>query len=370
MEVSRRSKWLKELRLLFVTHRFSPFVGGVESFVKYLAKEMYRRGHEVRVISLIPFLSSQHTEFNSQTEDGIEVFRFWGISPSNAYHIPFFRFVHRLREKADVVHVQCLHSLVVPFSYFIKKMGVEWGRFVISTHYHRTGHSWHARVMWSVYRPLIRKFLSSAAAIHAVSEFEASLLKEDFGVCPIVIPPGIRADVISCSLKKPDHTRVICVGRQEKYKRTGLVLRAFPYIQQRDREAELVIVGEGQHVKNLKKLAKHLNVKVSFKGFLPRHTYLDELSKSTCFVNLSEKEAYSISVAEALALGLPAVVVEPWGRNFGSCSGAIVLRQNPSLREIADAILSCNSNRGSKPTFPTWREVALTIENRLYATPG
>ena len=355
------------MRLLYATHRYSPFVGGVESFVESLAKEMYRRGHEVHVISLVPFLSSQSDESDSKADAGIEVSRFWGISPANAYHLPLFRFANKLRKKADVVHVQCLHSLVVPLSYLLRRKGVDWGRFVVSTHYHGTGHSWHAKAMWSFYRPFIRGFLSDADAVHAVSPFEASLLEEDFGVHPIVIPHGVMEDVFAHSLKKPSHTRVICVGRQWDYKRTDLVLGAFPLVQEQDKEAEIVVVGEGQHVGSLRRLAERLSVKATFEGFLPRNTYLDELSQSTCLVNLSRKEAYSISVAEALALGLPAIVVGPWGKNFELYHGVTVLRRDPSLSEIADAILNCGSSCRTRPTFPTWREVALTIENRLYA---
>lgn len=103
------------------------------------------------------------------------------------------------------------------------------------------------------------------------------------------------------------------VGRLISAKGQAFLLRAFATIQDRIPYAELRLVGDGPDGGELKELAESLGItdQVHFLGHQKNVALL--LASTDIFVFASESEGLSNSVLEAMAMGVPSVVVDAPG---------------------------------------------------------
>lgn len=143
-----------------------------------------------------------------------------------------------------------------------------------------------------------------------------------------VIENGIPLD--SVVNNKPDiyrgdgheFLRIITVGRLSYEKGYDILLKAFAPIVKEFPNLQLEILGAGDELAKLEALAAELNVrqKVKFLGF--QENPFAFLVKADIYVCSSRYEGYPLSLAEAMAVGLPVV---------STCVGGI-----PSMLEDGD----------------------------------
>lgn len=108
------------------------------------------------------------------------------------------------------------------------------------------------------------------------------------------------------SIEKSDH-RVIHVGRLVKWKRTDLLIDAFSQIVPTFPDAELVIVGDGPELGNLKRQATNLGIQeqVRFTGALyDNKAMASYLSASAVYVLAGMG---GLSINDAMTFGLPVI---------------------------------------------------------------
>jgi glycosyltransferase involved in cell wall biosynthesis len=168
------------------------------------------------------------------------------------------------------------------------------------------------------YDPLISKrLLEGSQGIICVSDVEKGLIRDDFGDHLLkkatVISNGINLDEIRSSEPfKVDGEVVLYVGRLERYKNVQRVIDSMRYLPTNYR---LFIIGEGSYRKSLEALAEenHLGGRVTFLGRISEEDVYRWMRTSKVFVNLSDLEAFGISVIEALAAGASAVVNDKYG---------------------------------------------------------
>jgi len=129
-----------------------------------------------------------------------------------------------------------------------------------------------------------------------------------------VVPPGSDVKV---SESEPAGSRaiaptVVCVGRLVPHKRFELIIEAWPMVVERIDGARLEIIGQGSETQRLKMLCEELGVcdTVTFRGFLPRSQRDALLQTAWLTVNASAGEGWGLSIIEANALGVPAVVFD------------------------------------------------------------
>jgi len=356
------------MKIVYLTHSFKPYIGGVQQVVEYMAKEMTRRGHDVEVYTLVPPFSSLP---RVEKLDGYVLRRFLGLSPSNAYYMPTPGFYDGLvKLQADVVHVHVVHSLVPLVAAMARKCNPQWRSLILTPHIHDKGFNWHTDIAWIFYRPILRRILRSFDLIHSISPHEASLLRRRFGVNPIIIPHGVSKDIQRYQWKSPEDFTVIYSGQLMSYKRVSLLVEAMSLLYEVVQDAKLVIIGKGPEKDKLMNLAGKLNVNVKFLDPLPRKEYLKRLANSSALCYLSESEAFCLTVLEALAVGLPVVAVEPWGENFKHYSRATVLPPSPTPEEVCKALVFVKNRtfpRRDGGDVPTWSNVSEMLE-KLYFT--
>jgi glycosyltransferase involved in cell wall biosynthesis len=306
------------MRVMLVASHYYPYIGGVEYVVKSVAERLAQRGNNVAVLC-------GDSEIASPREDWINdvhVFR-WPIwSPKDAYHIPRSRsklgkFLLDLIKEADVIHVHSVHSVLSVYAGLLAAKSISNARLVVTPHYHGSGHTVLRKLAWILWRKSVLRLLRSASVIHAVSNREKSLIVTHYPEVRekvVVIPNGVEEDVTSYKWQGDRGNYMVYAGRVEKYKRLELAMEIA-----KEMNLKLLIIGEGSYRKKLEKYAeKQYRDAVEFLEPQPRDKYLKLLSKARYAINPSRHEAYSIFIAEALAIGVPSVVSKEIAENLNA----------------------------------------------------
>jgi glycosyltransferase involved in cell wall biosynthesis len=102
---------------------------------------------------------------------------------------------------------------------------------------------------------------------------------------------------------------LLYVGRVKKYKRIDHILLAMSILERTGRALRLAVVGAGDDLPRLKKLAAELGLagRVDFAGFVDEGRKIEYLRRAAVFVNASEKEGWGITNIEASACATPVV---------------------------------------------------------------
>lgn len=346
------------MKIIEVTHTFPPYVTGLAHVVDMLSLNLARLGHDVEVVTLDPSMGLKHEEYFG----GIKVTRFPCIAPNyNSYFLPSPKVVEYLSSsKADIVHAHNIGALLVPATWIAVGRTHRNGSFIVSPHHHEQGSLWHTRMMWHLYKPLAKKVLDSASAVHCVSEFEARLVRKDFFVDPFVVPNGVADDVFSMKWNPPKDRMVLTyAGRLEGYKRVRKVLEVSSYLSGKGHPNTVRVIGNGPDLANIINDSKRLNLDLELHPFLPRDEYLRMLSTSSYFLNLSMYEAFSLTTAEALGMGVPSVVSLPWGEIFRDYGNVSIVNGDDS-QSVAESILKAEKNVDLRREFKArpWKQVA------------
>jgi glycogen synthase len=350
----------KELRVLQVSARFLPQVGGVERHMYEVATRLPDHGVAVEVLTTdaVGDLEPRETLSGIPIERVPAYPRHWDLYVAPGIY-------RRIRRGGwDIVHVQGIHTFVPPFAMLAARRT----RIPYVVTFHTGGHSSRVRSrlrrwQWTALRPPLR----DAAQLIAVSHFERRLFQRDLGLSASrfeVIPNGARIDVdrSEFELGPVDPNLILSVGRVERYKGHWRLLEALPALLQQRPAARLRIVGDGPDREPLMRRAHELGIaeKVEI-GPIPtadRRQLIELLSRAGVFALLSEYEAHGIAVMEALDLGRPVVVADTSGLSEIAESGwarAIPLDAPPRL--VATALLEALDSPGiAEAKLPTWDE--------------
>ncbi len=132
---------------------------------------------------------------------------------------------------------------------------------------------------------------------------------------PLAIENGIDWQAIEAALihcpatAASDSFVMVCVGRLLPAKGQALILESFADVRTKVPGAELLVVGTGPDAASLQALAEHLGVSGGVRFLGDRKDVVCLLGGSQVFVHASEFEGLSNAVLEAMAVGLPSVVV-------------------------------------------------------------
>jgi glycosyltransferase involved in cell wall biosynthesis len=210
-----------------------------------------------------------------------------------------------------LIHAHNYHAFPALFAALTKKEN----KFVFSPHYHAAGHSFFRNMLHKPYKLLGRKTFERADVIICVSNYEKSLVLNNFNVANgkiHIIPNGVNLDEFKDVDKMKEQKdrrvkRVLYVGRIEKYKGLDYVVKSLIYLPD---DFTLEIVGKGNYKSKIVEIARKLGVidRVRFYKDLSRKELVEKYAKADVLVLLSRHEAYGIVVAEALAAKTPCVV--------------------------------------------------------------
>lgn len=255
------------------------------------------------------FLSVIHTMFKS-----VDVIHFHGIGPSILVWIP--------KIFTPKIKVVCtLHS----FDYGNDK----WGGF--------------AKFMLKMGEKIMSKY---ADEVIVLTSLMADYLKKTYNRESSIIPNGafIKNVNSSDSLKQfniEPQKYIVSVSRLIRLKGIQYLIKAFKDLKDNnsiEKDIKLVIVGDGEYLKELKKMAENRD-DIVFTGNQSGQTLAELYANAKLFVQASETEGLSISLLEAMAYGL-AILASEIPANKEAAADTAIYFQSKSISSLKEKLAS------------------------------
>ena len=349
------SRPARPLRVLQVTARAAPLVGGVETHVAEVSRRLLARGLDVHVLTTD---TTGQLPRRDET-DGVPVERVpaypreadWRFAPGIASRVA--------NGGWDVVHVQCYHTLVPP----IAMAAAARSRTPYVLTFHGGGHSSGFRsgirgLQLRAQRPLLMR----AAALVAIARFEIAHYGRLVGLPAdhfVVIPNGADVPDLPEDVERPSHgPLIVSVGRLERYKGHERLIAALPAVRREFPDAHVWIAGNGTDAERLAALAAALGVADAVEiGGADREVLLARLTGADLAVLLSDFETQPIAVLEAASLGVPMLVADNSGMTEMAENGlatAVPADAGPEAHARAIVAQLRDPLRPPAVTLPSW----------------
>jgi glycosyltransferase involved in cell wall biosynthesis len=359
----------KPLRILMVTPRYLPDMGGIETHVDEVGRRLVKSGNfEVTVLAT----DRTHKRPRHETIDGVTVLRVpaWP-SDRDYYFAPDIAKVVGQRGRWDIIHCQGIHTPVPMLAMLAAKRAA--APYIVT--FHTGGHTLRHRnalraIQWRIVGPMLRR----ASSLVAVSRFEADTLSAQarLGDKPIIVirnggtlpppPAGTRAIP----------GRIVSCGRLERYKGHHRVIEAMPEVIRSNPNAHLIIIGRGPYETELRLSAQRHGVadRVTIKELPPsdRKAMATALAEANVVAAMSDYEAHPVAVMEALSVGRPVVGYDIAGIGELIAEGVVRGVAPGALPStVAEQLLKAMSAPASStiPRLPTWDTAAEEL-GRVY----
>lgn len=349
-------------RVLFVTPRFWPEIGGVETHCLQVGRRLVAAGVPVTLATT----DLSETLPRREDVEGIDVRRFPAIPRSKDFYVSpaLARFVRA--HPWPLVHVQGYHTALAPMAMLAALTGSR--PYVINLH--SGGHSSRLR---NALRPAqgiaLRPLLTRAERVIAGSDFEASTFIHRVRLDPrrvVVIPSGtdLAAGEASPDRKPPVPGLIVAPGRLERYKGHHRVIDAMPQVIEARSDARLRVLGEGPEGGVLRARAAQLGVgdRVEIGSVSGESAVADAIAAASVVVSLSDYESQGLAVLEAISLGVPVVATRASAFTELAERGLITpVAGEATTSEIAAALIAALPADGSveratssAPLLATW----------------
>ena len=285
--------------------------GGVNDHVRHLAVRLQQLGHETRIFAPS---SRSDVDFNNARFYRIGTPIAIPVNDSVARITLSFHLANRVAaivadERFDVLHFHEPLMPALPISMLRMSATANVGTF----------HAYaHSNVGYYYGRPLLEPYLEHLHRGIAVSEPARAFVNRYFPDYPLrVIPNGIDVEVYKPGLAPIRHLRddrlnILFVGRLEKRKGLGDLLRAYRAVRPRVPRSRLIIVGDGPLRGRVESyVTRHRLPDVVLAGFVPDSVKPRYYNSADIFcAPATGAESFGIVLLEALASGVPVVATE------------------------------------------------------------
>ena len=285
--------------------------GGVTDHVQHLARQLRLSGHAVRI-----FAPSSRADVDFDTPDFYRIGSPISI-PANdsvARITLSFHLADRVativeQEQFDVLHFHEPLMPALPLTMLRLSTTANVGTF----------HA-YARSNAGYYygRPLLEPYLKHLHSGIAVSEPARNFVNKYFPEYPLrVIPNGIDIDTYKPGLPpirhlRDDRVNILFLGRLEKRKGLGDLLRGYRFMKARVPRSRLIVVGDGPLRGSVESyIARHRIPDVVMAGYVPDTVKPRYYTSADIFCSpATGAESFGIVLLEAMASGLPVVATE------------------------------------------------------------
>ena len=314
------------MKIGFFTDTYLPVGYGIQISVETFRKMLEKLGHEVYI----------YTPYVPGYKDVIKhVFRFNSFriikNPEMRLALPIAHngeLRKALNFKLDIIHVQTPFTMGFLGKYISKHQGIP----MVYTHH--TAYPDYAKVYLKekYIIPEMAKWISKLFGNWADGVIAPSIKIErtlrEYGVKkPIhILPTGVDLDYfkidansrsMAMALREswgigPGDKVLLSLCRIDKAKNLGFIAESFPHVLKKNPNAKLVFVGDGQYLKELKKMVKNLGIdkNIIFAGFIDDNHKAAYYQAADTFLFASHTETQGIVILEAMVSGLPIVALQ------------------------------------------------------------
>jgi glycosyltransferase involved in cell wall biosynthesis len=374
----------KKLRVAQITPFYYPSIGGVQGVVKYISEELVKRNHYVDIITAYrdhggrPTFNIPKVEFHN----GVKIFRYKSILDIGHMSLMPSLVRHLIKYKYDILHYHVHRHPHCNIAAFFGKMKSS----VNILHGHGP---FFEKGEVPKFKQFLYDFYDKIASvttlkwtdkIFAFNKYEIDnfirLTNNPDKVCLILNAANSDSFLeydTSDFLKKyqlQGKKLIVCVGILNEAKRQDLLIEALPLIVKEIPTAFLLLVGpDGGYLKRVKALAEKLNVTKFYKylGTVSDEEKNQALEAALVFTLVSDKDAYPLAIAEAMAHHTPVVATDARGpvsmvhdgldglivkkRDVSGIAMAVVkLLKNDDLREEMSKKSRSNADKNYKAT--------------------
>lgn len=320
----------KPLRVCMVTDCYPPSVGGIESHVYALSRELARLGHHVTVVTHKEMKPRRARAYAAPCLRGVEIVRLRGLTvrlpdgsdpAADLSMIP--QMARLLRERDfDVVHG---HTVESPFVLALMRRAEKRGLPTVITKHSMVERPRRPPVIGGMMRALMVKIVDQFSAYIAVSEPAAEELRSSKAQSFVV------RNAIDINLFRPDPalraaTRA-ALGYQDEHVVVGFLSRFVlskglldlaeigARIARGDSRLRFLLVGDGPLRLRVERRIRQAGMEDRFRLVGPQAwertpAYLNAMD---VFAFPSQSEGFGLALLEAMACGVPAVTTDRSG---------------------------------------------------------
>ncbi|MCK5261280.1 MAG: glycosyltransferase [Thermoplasmatales archaeon] len=315
------------MKILFATESYYPNIDGGAVAQHRLVHELVKRGNEVGVLA--PGFSFKNSV---EQDNGSTIFRLRGVTlpfyMNNKYHFspfPIFQLKKIIKTfKPDVVDVCSPYPIGASTLACAKKYGIPvvgsihilpenmLSPFLNSRYYNMMNkYSWKYLVYFFNLVDWATIPTQTGADIYVNRGLKTKITPISNGVNIEVFNPNNNGEYLRKKFNIPKENIVLYTGRMSSEKNLDVLVKAIPHVL-KEIDAHFLFCGSGGGYKQkMKKLTEKLHVSdnTTFIDFLDWKDYINIYSLGDLFVMPAEAELQSIVTMEAIASGLPAIVV-------------------------------------------------------------
>lgn len=287
-----------ELKILSITPTYFPEVGGIESVVRELARQM--TGEALRVD--IAHVSAKHPAASMSRIDGLDVYR---VPVIGNRLVGYARGLGELASGYDLLHVHDPQLMMITGNVLLQCRRIP---AVLSTHGGFRHSNQHLAFKWAHERLLTRSLLKHYRKVLAVSESDAAYFsgfsdrveKCENGIAFAKFQQGLNSGV-------PDPSKWIYWGRWSRNKRIDAVIDAVAQARDHGIDIDLLIAGPdfdqlGDSFKS-RIASLQLGDRVRLHPYIEDADLMRELQARTVYITGSEYEGFGVGILEAMAAG-------------------------------------------------------------------
>lgn len=317
------------MRIAIFSDTFPPQTNGVANVAYQSAKNIAELGHKVIVFTV----TKKTSNLNISNLENLKIIRLPSLPalvyPGERLTIPLgISFPYIKKFKPDAIHVHTPFSVGLEGALVAKLFKIP----LIGTHHTfydhylkhiRLDYNWMKKFSWKC----CVGFYNFCDLVINPSKALTDALKEK----GLKIPTEVIRNSIDTNFFRPissikekklikksfdiENKSIVYMGRLSYEKSIDKIIKAFALMLEKKPNLKLMLIGDGPEKQKLENLAKELNIKekIIFTGFLYKNELVRALWANDIFLSACKNENMPLSVAQAMAIGLPLVMVKENG---------------------------------------------------------
>jgi glycosyltransferase involved in cell wall biosynthesis len=196
-----------------------------------------------------------------------------------------------------------------------------------------------------------RTNIDSATLVLSNSKYSCNKLRQDYGVKPQLLYPGININIFR-PITSVEENYVLCVGSLHKMKGYQFLIKAIAALPENKRPMFIIIANSTVTSEEMavKELANKLHVKVKIEKIFDDERLVNIYNRAKVFIYGPIQEALGMAPLEAMACGTPVVAVGEGGVQetiLDGETGFLVERDQKAFAERLDTLLTDEKLRRS-----------------------